>query len=338
MKVSAILLCCLALAAMALANPLDRERWELFKNEYNRGYGSLDEARFKIFQRNLRRAEELMAAPGNLAEYGVTQFSDLTTEEFASTYLMPKHALRGSEDVDAPAHPVIPRAAPNAAPTSWDWRTKGVVTAVYNQQQCGDCWAFSITETIESSWAMPTSAGGGGHALVELSMQQVTSCDTTDDGCGGGNPPTAYQYVISAGGLESYTDYPFTSGNGNTGYCKFDAADIVASIKSWAWVSRSPNGNEGTMLNDCYTYGPLSICVDASTWSAYRGGIITSNCGTQLDHCVQLVGWNQSTVPYWIVRNSWGVTWGEAGYIYIERNLNLCGISNECTRPCINSC
>lgn len=91
------------------------------------------------------------------------------------------------------------------------------------------------------------------------------------------------------------------------------------------------------MLYQSYQYGPLSICVDASSWQTYTGGIITSNCARNLDHCVQIVGWATSTsnVDYWIVRNSWGTDWGIQGYIYIERNKDLCGIADEVTRVMI---
>jgi len=90
------------------------------------------------------------------------------------------------------------------------------------------------------------------------------------------------------------------------------------------------------MLYGSYQYGPLSICVDASSWQTYQGGIITRNCGKQIDHCVQLVGWNTaSNINYWIVRNSWGVTWGERGFIWVERNLDLCAIANEVTRSIV---
>jgi hypothetical protein len=254
-----LIVCVLALVAVAFAGEVeDRAKFELFKKEFNRGYGRRDEAVFRVFQSNLRRAEELSNAPGNLAEYGVTQFMDLSPEEFAATYLMDPSYLAKRHEV--PDHqPVISfdRVAKRGTPpTYYDWRNAGVVTAVYNQEQCGDCWAFSVTETIESAWAL------AGHTLTQLSMQQITSCDTTDDGCGGGEPNTAYEYVINAGGLESYQDYPFTSGNGVTGYCKFDKADIVATIKSWAWVSRSASGEPGIdCLLHLWTFVYLRRCL-----------------------------------------------------------------------------
>jgi len=317
----------------------DTIAWRNFQRDFNKRYADKSERdmRFKIFQRNLRLAEEQNAFPGQQARFGVTQFMDLTTDEFRMMFLMPhqdfshQHSLKEVEKIDAQNTNGVNSGPP---PTSFNWYNSGACTPVYNQEQCGSCWAFSTGEEIESQWFLT------GHNLTSLSVQQIVSCDTTDGGCNGGNPPTAYQYVIRAGGLETWASYPYTSGAGNTGYCKFNKALIVASISNWAWVSRSdpstPNGNETAMLYGSYQYGPLSICVDASSWQTYQGGIITRNCGKQIDHCVQLVGWNTaSNINYWIVRNSWGVTWGERGFIWVERNLDLCAIANEVTRAIV---
>lgn len=309
-------------------------QFEEFKRTYRKVYA--DEAeekqRFHIFLENLARAHALNTATGNQAEYGVTQFMDLSADEFRSRFLMREFDTSAYDQAS-----VLPVPPLNAAPpSSYDWRTKGAVTPVYNQEQCGSCWAFSTTEAIESQWFL------AGHNLTKLSMQQIVSCDHTDGGCNGGNPPTAYEYVIKAGGLESYSSYPYTSGTGRNGQCSFQKSKVVASIKNWAYVSKRsaghPAGNESALIPGTYQYGPLSICVDATTWQTYRGGVVTSNCGSALDHCVQLVGWNNDakpSTPYYLVRNSWGATWGEAGYIYIEQGKNLCGIADEATRPIV---
>jgi len=321
----------LFLAVAYAASPA--EEWENFKVTYGKTYSSrYEEAhRFGIFMHNMATANK-MNSEQTTATFGVTPFMDLTSEEFAAAYLMPKGHDFAKNHAEKDVETVVSNSGP--PPSTYDWRSAGAVTPVYNQQQCGSCWAFSTTEEIESQWFL------AGHPLTSLSMQQVVSCDNNDYGCNGGDPPTAYKYVISAGGLEAYSDYPYTSGNGVTGRCDFNAKDIVAKISNWAYVSRSdvstPNGNETAMLYGSWEYGPLSICVDASSWQTYKGGIITSNCGKQIDHCVQLVGWNtQNGVDYWVVRNSWGVLWGEQGYIYIERNKDLCAIANEVTRAII---
>jgi cathepsin F len=318
------LLALVVLFATVLAITDEEREFQEFQKTYFKTYSTSEEYnyRLEVFRKNLKKAKEL-DAKDHSASYGVTKFSDLTEEEFRSTYLMRnfKSPLMRGEEV-----PVWEATFPQDMPTSYDWTTKGVVTPVYNQAQCGSCWAFSTTENIESMWAL------AGHNLTSLSMQQIVSCDKNDDGCGGGDPPTAYQYVISAGGLEYYKDYPYTSGSGINGKCKFDKSDIAASIKNWTYVTKDLD--ETVMQSWTYQYGPPSICVDASTWSAYKGGVIgrNSGCGKQLDHCVQITGWDvKSGTNVWVVRNSWGTDWGYAGYLYVEMGYDVCGIAQECT-------
>jgi C1A family cysteine protease len=276
--------------------------------------------RFQIFKKNIAVAAELDSR-SELSSYGVTKFSDLSPEEFASRYLM-KNFKRSS--VAAPLYSMP--TEPLAYPTSFDWSAKNALTPVYNQGQCGSCWAFSATENIESMNFL------AGNNLTSLSMQQIVSCDTYDGGCGGGNPYTAYQYVMQAGGIEAYVDYPYTSGDGDNGVCRFDAKYIEAEISNWQYVTQ--DRNENAMQAFTYTTGPPSICVDASTWSGYQGGVITTSdgCGTALDHCVQLAGWTVfNGVNAWVVRNSWGTEWGYSGYLYVQMGSDVCGIAQEVT-------
>jgi len=203
-----------------------------------------------------------------------------------------------------------------------DWRTKGAVTAVKDQAQCGSCWAFSTTEAIESYAFL------AGQPLKILSPQQINSCDKNDGGCNGGNTETAYRYVESAGGLELEADYPYTSGTGRTGTCKFDASKIAISIKGYKSVARGESN-----LQNALGSGPVSVCLAARAFQSYHSGIL-SQCDNQVDHCVQAVGFDTTnSVPYWIVRNSWGTSWGERGYIRVEMGKDLCRISDDVTYP-----
>jgi C1A family cysteine protease len=172
------------------------------------------------------------------------------------------------------------------------------VTAVKNQGQCGSCWAFSVTENIESMWIL----AGKANSSIALAPQQIVDCDNSDDGCNGGEPPTAYQYVINAGGLETNESYPYTAEGGS---CTFSKSLVVASIASWKYATSS--GDETTLQKNLLGYGPLSICLDASNWQDYQSGVLTAwECAWVdiLDHCVQLVGYNSTTTeygsPYWI--------------------------------------
>jgi len=158
---------------------------------------------------------------------------------------------------------------------------------------------------------------------------QVVSCDTTDNvpkmfanaGCSGGSTEAAYLYMAYVGGVVPDSDYPYTSFYGNTGDCLTTVTDYQMTVSGYKIV----NG-EADMQSYLLSTGPLSICVDASDWSTYESGVV-SVCGNDVNHCVQLVG--VDTVDgYYIIRNSWGTSWGEDGYIRLQTNQDMCGISS----------
>lgn len=273
-----------------------------------------------VFKQNLEIAEHLNEQDPH-AEYGITKFSDLSPEEFREIYLIKNFS---SPKTLGHSYPVLSfNYTSSNLPTAYDWKSKGVVTAVYNQGQCGSCWAFSTTENVESMNAIATGS------VKNLAMQQLVDCDVTtgDHGCNGGNPPIAFQYIIRNNGLDSLASYPYT---GRNGQCKFNPSTVQARVASWGYIST--NDNENAMGQYTYQYGPPSACVDAHQWQFYRGGVVTSNCGLQLDHCVQITGWQtMNNINVWNVRNSWGTDWGESGYIYLMRGSNICAIGSEVT-------
>jgi len=203
-------------------------------------------------------------------------------------------------------------------PATFDWRTKGGVTGVKNQGQCGSCWAFSATENIESVYHL------AGHPMPTLSPQQIVDCDKDCYGCGGGWPYRAMNYVAHAGGQDSEQSYPYEARNGA---CRYKPASVAAKIKSYKAIPK----NEQNIRDSLATISPFSICVDASHWSSYRGGVMRSTqCGRSTDHCVQLVGYDTTaSVPYWIVRNSWGTGWGIQGYIQLEMYKDTCAMADN---------
>jgi len=283
--------------------------------------------RLNVFKSNLQLVQNYNEQEGTPI-YGLTKFMDLTPDEFRSQYLMPKGKIQHKVAETVP----LPEATD--VPVRFDWNDKKAVTPVYDQGQCGSCWAFSATEAIESQWFL------AGHTLVSLSPQQIVDCDQGrgDQGCNGGDTPTAYAYVIAAGGMDTMTDYPYT---GEDDSCAFKSAEIAASIKSWTYITQ--NKNETEMQVKLLANGPLSICVDAESWQFYIGGVIGDLCGDSLDHCVLITGyddayvdWVGETVQIWKIRNSWGADWGEDGYVYVERGYDLCGVADEVTIPLIN--
>jgi C1A family cysteine protease len=289
-----------------------------FTEEYGKQYSDIEwSKRLGIFAQNLERINEQNRQHillGGEAVFGVTQFSDLTPEEFKAMYLnyIPSNSTQPRVNVELDSAPA----------TVVDWRTKGAVTEVKDQGQCGSCWAFSATEAIESYYFLSSGK------LLELSPQQITSCDKVDGGCNGGNTETAYQYVHKAGGIETSADYPYTSGGGQTGTCKFNPAKVAVQVAGYKSVARGES-NLKTALNN----GPVSVCLAAEAFQSYRSGILRS-CPGQVDHCVQAVGYDDSnSPPYWIVRNSWAKSWGEEGYIRIASGSDLCHISDDVTYP-----
>jgi len=327
---AAILLLALALAVSATSVAELRRQFVSFQQQFNRVYATQDEFehRFGIFSQNMKKAAQLSKLNPR-ATFGVNKFSDMSHEEFSGKYLM---NVDFKNDYVAPAPKTnFSTKKTNSAfscspnPTTFDWGSCGVITPVYNQGQCGSCWAFSATETIESYFAI------AGNPLTELAMEQIVDCDTagSDEGCNGGFPTGAYQYVESAGGIESLADYPYTAEGGESGTCAFSQSDVVATVTGY----QSINGETGLyQQTSSSSGGPVSVCVDASSWQTYTGGVLTS-CGDQVDHCVQLTGYTNygESGAYWNVRNSWAADWGENGYIWIAIGQDLCAIGDYAT-------
>jgi len=307
-----------AASASALITSEVTTAFSEFQKTHDKHYSTDDEwvKRLGIFAQNMEKVaqqNEDHKKIGGDAVFGVTKFSDLTADEFKSMYLTYKPRNATNIEYTVPVHT-------GTLADSVNWYSKGAVTPVKDQGQCGSCWAFSATEAIESYSFLNDGK------LHELSPQQINSCDKTDGGCNGGNTETAYEYVQSAGGIESESSYPYTSGSGRTGTCKSDSSEYVVSIKGYKSVARGES-NLQTALNS----GPVSICVAADAFQSYSSGILKS-CPGQIDHCVQAVGYD-STENYWLVRNSWATSWGEEGLIRIEMGKDLCHIADDVTYP-----
>merc|ERR1711916_110787 len=176
--------------------------------------------------------------------------------------------------------------------------TKGAVTDVKNQGQCGSCWAFSTCAGIEGLMAV------SGKGLNSLSPQELVDCDTRDNGCNGGLMDNGFTWIIQNGGICSWTAYPYTAQDGS---CQKSSCKNVASISGYKNVDQSSNA-----LMSAVAQQPVSIAVDASIWSFYAGATLpASSCGQQLDHGVLAAGYgSDSGKDYWLVKNSWGTSWG----------------------------
>jgi len=242
---------------------------------------------------------------------GINEMSDLTPEEFRQVYLTGLD-LTGlpniqSEEVDI-----------SNLPNDIDWRDKGAVNKVKNQGSCGSCWAFSTTGTIEG-WNVAVAK----KALPDLSEQQLVDCAKGPNvkGCSGGWPWAAGQWVAKNKGLCVQKDYAYT---GRDGTCKTTCTpgNPISDVVQQKGEDQLATGVDQT---------PVSICLDASGgFQSYKSGVFSGPCGTQMNHAVLAVGYTQA---YWIVKNSWGPSWGSQGYIFIARGKNLCGLSNVLMWP-----
>jgi len=295
-----------------------------FVKKYNKKY-THDEffPRYNIFKANYNKIRH-----HNMGKHtysmAVNEFADMTFAEFHSKMTGYKRIDRSYLRSKNTPHKKVTAPAPSV-----DWRTKNAVTAVKNQQQCGSCWAFSTTGSTEGAHAIKTGK------LVSLSEQQLVDCSQAqgNQGCNGGLMDQAFQYIISNGGITSEAAYPYTAQDGT---CNTNVTS-VATLSSFVDVTA---GDENALLQ-AVNIGPVSIAIEADQecFQFYSSGILSDpSCGMQLDHGVLVVGYgtdSTTNTPYWIVKNSWGASWGEQGYVQLIRGKNECGVAQEASYPVV---
>jgi len=301
-----------------------------FVKTYNKQYPS-DEffQRYSIFKANhnkIRLHNIEHAAGKHTFSMGLNEFADMTFTEFHSkmTGLQTRDmGVLRSSNTDGPHNDIKAPAA------SVDWRTKNAVTPVKNQQQCGSCWAFSTTGSTEGAHAIATGN------LVSLSEQQLVDCSSAqgNQGCNGGLMDQGFQYIITNKGITTEAAYPYTAADGT---CRSSGKPVAATIRSFKDVQ---TGSESALMS-AVNIGPVSIAIEAdqSCFQFYSGGILSDpSCGTQLDHGVLAVGYgtDPSGTNFWIVKNSWGASWGESGYVRLVRGSNECGLANMASYPVV---
>jgi C1A family cysteine protease len=250
---------------------------------------------------------------------GVNQFTDLTPEEFSSRFKGYKHRDM-SYFRNMNLHEF---AGMRQLPSSVDWQAKGAVTPVKDQGNCGSCWAFSAVASVEGAWQIATGQ------LLTLSEQQLVDCAGScgNQGCSGGLMDDAFQWIINNGGIAPENIYPYTA-RGQPCH----AVMSVAKISAWKDL---PQGSEDALLS-AVANQPVAVAIEAdqSSFQHYKSGIFKGPCGKSLDHGVVVVGYGTDAgVDYWRVKNSWGPTWGDAGYIRIKRGSDLCGIADAASYP-----
>ena len=321
-----------ALAVVASARITDEEDFAFMRYlaNHSKSYSTLEEfnLRFACFRRVNQELEELNA-PGSSSFHDHNFLSDWTAEE--KTRILGLRKLSPKETATTfDASSVV------GIPASVNWVTAGnYVNPIQDQGNCGSCWAFSAVAAMESAHAIFHGA------LLKLSEQNLVSCSTLQGnlGCNGGDYPYAWNYTRNHP-LESEVNYPYTSGTtGKTGTCTYDSTKGIMSATSYTNV-----GTTTTEIKTAIAQQPQSVGIEADTtyFQSYSSGVLTSaaKCGTTMDHAVVAVGYGTDPTygGYYIVRNSWGTSWGMNGYVNIGQAVapGICGINQDVDFPTVN--
>jgi len=302
----------------------DIPSFDEFKYRFGKVYESVEEESMRqlVYETNMRKIKKYNEDTPNTQRVGVSMFSDQYPNETHSGLLrsVKSNVCSAQEKSD------------DITPGIVDWRKKGAVTPVKDQGHCGSCWAFSTTGAIEGAWKI------SGHKLVSLSEQQLVDCSFRygDLGCHGGLPDNGFHYTMDME-LCSEDDYGYT---GERGSCAVDACDNFVAISACVDVK----SGDQVGLRQAVAMQPVSIAIQADqfVFQHYTSGIITdASCGTELDHAVLVVGYgSEDGLDYWLVKNSWGTSWGNNGYVKIlrtnsEDDVGICGVAAQASYPVV---
>ena len=305
----------LAIVALATAEGTVREQWATYKLSHGKAYSVKEDTfRFNIWEANRKMvAKHNDEAAAGLHTYTMAMqpSSDWTQEEFEERMLgyVPSQELGALEPKEF-------KPVSGGNPSHVDHRESGKVTGVKNQGQCGSCWAFSATGSMEGMWKKKHGE------LISMSEQQMVDCGPGS--CNGGYMDSAWNTVRN--GIESEQTYPYTARDGS---CKANSNNFIATNQGSQRVSHSESSLESALYTVDY---PISVAIHVgSSFQHYHGGIYSDpNCQYgQLNHGVLAVGYDKSGSGYWIVKNSWGGSWGDGGYIKMKMGENCCGITND---------
>jgi len=310
-----------------------------FKKTHDKTYlGAEHDFRFSVFQKNLETIEKHNSEYSmGMHKYrlGINHFADLTAEEFRQKYLGTRLSFRQNTTKSLTTFQSLPGWM--TVPDEIDWRKHDIVTPVKNQEQCGSCWAFSTTGSLEGAHARATGK------LVSLSEQQLVDCSSRygNNGCNGGLMDNAFEYVLKNGGLDTEQSYPY---HGDEERCHFKVKNIGSKCSGFVDVRQ---GDEKALKEALATVGPVSIAIDVTEdkFMLYKDGVFfdetCSNQPDSLNHGVLIVGYgtdeqDDERADYWIVKNSWSTKWGEDGYIRMARNKNnMCGVATSASYPIV---
>jgi len=320
------------IGAVMASKPMDDEAWREFKLHFGKFYKTEGEeiTRYGIWRQHVQDVQQHNADKKNKYQKGLNHFSDLTHNEFRAQmggcYKLPANYTSSGSTWIAPSNVEVPDQV--------DWRTQGYVTPIKNQGQCGSCWSFSSTGSLEGQTFRKTGK------LPSLSEQNLVDCSKSygNQGCHGGWMDDAFKYIRDNKGIDSEEGYPYYARE--LGYCYYKAQYNTATDSGFVDI---PSGDENALKTAVATVGPISVAIDATrpSFMSYRSGVYYEpTCGNtlaNLDHAVLVVGYGvENGIDYWLVKNSWGTNWGEQGYIKMARNYNdQCGIALKASYPLV---
>jgi len=324
------LICFFAVSnAFVLKFDQDEAQWQAWKSFHVKNYNTDSEEvlRKAIWKDNLKKITQ-HNSEGHSYTLAMNHLGDLTQNEFAYFYNgMKSHYSNYTKQAGS----VFLPPSNLKLPTEVDWRKEGYVTPVKNQGQCGSCWAFSTTGSLEGQNFKKTGK------LVSLSEQNLVDCSTSfgNHGCQGGLMDNAFKYIKANGGIDTEASYPY---EGENEQCRFKKDNIGADDTGFVDVK---SGSESDLQSASASVGPISVAIDAGhmSFQFYHNGVYdNSGCSsTKLDHGVLVVGYGTyNGKDYWLVKNSWGPGWGMEGYIMMSRNKNnQCGIATVASYPLV---
>nr|CDJ26733.1 cathepsin L-like cysteine peptidase 4 protein [Tityus serrulatus] len=305
------------------------QHWENFKIKFSKRYQRNEEiGRRFIWEQNVNYIiKHNLEYDLGLHSYtlGLNEYSDLTKEEFEQGMKGMKRKL--NNDI-RPTYNFM-NFSNVILPDTVDWREEGLVTDVKNQEHCGSCWAFSTTGSLEGQHKKKTGK------LVSLSEQNLVDCSKKDNlGCAGGMIDSAFEYIIHNGGIDTESSYPYEAKDDK---CRFKRENVGATCVGFVDI---PSGDETKLKEAVAIIGPISVSIDATkNFELYRGGILDDQeCSSKLyNHAVLAVGYGtENGKDYWLIKNSWGTSWGMKGYIKMSRNKqNQCAIATQASYPLI---
>ncbi|KZS11242.1 Uncharacterized protein APZ42_023946 [Daphnia magna] len=321
----AIVLLVAAIAFAAAGDLEDELNWQSYKAKFHKRHRSKDEARRKANFIKRQKQIEKHNKENKEWEMGNNLFSDMTDEE--------RKGMLGAKPVPRkerflnPGYPIEERALP----ISIDYRSDKCMQPVKQQAECGSCWSFAAVVPLEFNTCKKTGTP------VALSEQMLVDCDTYNYACNGGDYTNAWKFIKEKGGIMTNSSYPYVSGTTLTrGTCKFSSTSVATRVSTYGWTMPYPNAT--VSMQYLQSYGPLPSAMKVlDSLYQYKNGVYSDSAciiadENQVDHAVVIVGYGTTTttpaIPYWIVRNSWGTTWGNLGYMAIKRGVNMCNIES----------